>query len=178
MELLLQHIKCVNPKVVLSAVVLHDNNSLNNLFLAYGTDGLLEYINEQRGDQNITELPINGLQVISEQKILFEGKTAMFEVRGYLPADNGKMEIALFVINPETNYISRQRIDLYYGKRVKELCKDECENQGYNINLFTSDVSQLITLLVNHRDGLTSTQSNKVKIDIKKELTPSAEKKA
>jgi energy-coupling factor transporter ATP-binding protein EcfA2 len=171
-------IDSLKTDVTIVPVELQENCSLNDMLLSYGGDGLLEYINDQLGNQYTPDFPMDGLQVINEQRILFEGKTALFEVRGYLPADLGKMEIGLFVQNPETSHLSRHRVDLYNEKRVKQLCGDECEKNGYNVNLFNSDVTLLINLLDIHRDGLTSTQPNKVKIEVKKELTPSAEKKA
>lgn len=172
----------ISPNLQVETLSIPDGQNIYDFWYNYNNEGLEQLYNEFVNNHNTEEEPEpikNQLQIINEQKIIYQGNTAIFEIRGHLPADLGKMEVGLFVIHPVTEEKSRQRVDLYNEKRVKTLCKEIAEKNKHNYNQVETDLLQLTNLLDDYRDSLAESRTYTEKENIRrKELTSAAEKKA
>lgn len=176
----------IQPNIKIELLQIPEEQTIYDFWCYYQSKGLEQLYKEfaesliQEEDEDKTEAIQNQLQIINEQKIQYICNAAIFEVRGHLPTDLGKMEVGLFVTNQETGIKTRHRVDLYNEKRVKYFVNEVCQKHKLNYNQIDSDVLKLTNQLDDYRDSKASSNpnSNSKKDLLKKELTPEAEKKA
>lgn len=163
------------PELPITLVQLPDGHSLNDMWLSYGKEGILELIENAPKEAS----QIGGLIINSESKIQFDGKTATYFTVGNLPLDMGNMRIALQIIAKESAKKHRFRIDLFETSNVEYHCKELSEKHGFDYHLLESDLLELTDLLEQYRDDLFNAEINPITDQYyEKELTPRAGEKA
>lgn len=175
MENIKTQIQQFRPELPITMVQLPEGHSLNDMWLNYGTDGILEMINDvpREGKQG------NGLQITGESKIQFDGKVGKYFIVGNLPMDAGSMRISLQIIAHESTKKHRLRIDLFETSNVEYHCKELSEKHGFDYHLLESDLLELTDLLEQYRDDLFDAEMNPITDKYsEKELTLKAGEKA
>lgn len=175
MENIKAQIQQFRPELPITMVQLPDGHSLNDMWMNYGTDGILELINEapREKKQGI------GLEIIDENKIQFKGKAGTYYAVGSLPMDLGNMRISLQIIANDSTKKHRLKIDLFETSNVEYHCKELSEKQGFDYHLLESDLLELTDLLEEYRESLFDKETNDVSEQFsEKELTPRANEKA
>lgn len=175
MENIKAQIQQFRPELPITMVQLPEGHSLNDMWLNYGTDGILDMINDApREKKQGNELLITG-----ESKIQFNGKSATYYIVGNLPIDMGNMRISLQIIAHESTKKHRLKIDLFETSNVEYHCKELSEKQGFNYHLLESDLIELTDLLEEYRESLFNDDTETLNEQFsEKELTPKASEKA
>ena len=168
--------------VKIIAVNLPDGNSVNDMFLSYGENGLLNWLNDEITNKTVEPTPenLNKLIIHNENKIVFNGKAGKFEVLGRLPMDYASMKVSLNIITPTNQQKHRLKLDLYEQADVETNINRVCDKDStVNYNLLESDLIELTDLLEKHREKLFDIETGQMLTDgVPKELTPAAEKQA
>lgn len=174
MENIKIQLQSFRPELPISMIELPDGHSMNDMWLNYGADGILELLKNPKGEKQN-----NSLDIISDFKIGYKGKTGMFYVIGQLPMDLGNLRISLQIVNEQTQKKNRLKIDLYDFVNVQNQCKELSEKQGFDINLLEADLIQLTDLLEQYRESLFDAEINPITDKYsEKELTNQAHEKA
>lgn len=167
-------IQGLRPELPISVIQIPEGHSLNDMWLNYGADGILELLKNPTGEK-----PQNTLEIHNDYKISFKGKSGIFFVIGQLPMDLGNLRISLQIIERETQKKTRLKIDLFDFVSVQNHCKELSEKQGFNINLLEADLIGLTDLLEQYRESLFDAEINPITDKYsEKELTPKAHEKA
>lgn len=175
MEQLYPQLQGIHPNVQINTVQLEDGHNLNSLWLAYGTEGVAELINNYERKASKADQ----LEIISERKIKFTGRAATYFVIGYLPNDLGSMKVSLSIVDSQTDRKHRIKVDLFDFTSVQYQCQQLTEKQGMDFNLLEADLILLADLLEQHREALFEADVNPITDKYsEKELTPKATEKA
>jgi hypothetical protein len=164
----------IRPDVPLSIVELPEGHSLNDMWVNYGTDGMLNLL------QNVkTEKTDKVLQIVNGYKISYTGVAGVFYVVGNLPMDLGNLRVSLQIVAHSTQKKHRLKVDLFDFGSVQSQCGELCEKQGFDFQELETDFLQLTDLLEQHREELFDAEINPVTDRYsEKELTPQAHEKA
>ena len=174
MENIKSQLRQVRPELPISMIQIPDGHSLNDMWLNYGADGILELLRNPIG-----ETVSRTLEIHSDYKISYKGKTGTFYFIGNLPMDLGNMRIGLQLVESETGKKHRFKIDLFDTFNVQNQCKELSEKQGFDANLLEADLLQLTDLLEEYRESLFEAEINPITDQFSaKELTPQAQEKA
>ncbi|TRW21463.1 hypothetical protein FMM05_20135 [Flavobacterium zepuense] len=175
MEEIQLQLQQVNPNITINTVQLEDGHNLNSLWLAYGTEGVAELINNYERKTS----KANELEIINEHKIKFIGKTAEYFVIGHLPNDMGTMKVSLQIIDNQTERKHRVKIDLFDSLNISNQCRELSDKYNFDINLMELDLIHLADLLEQYRESLFEADTNPLTDRYsEKELTPKAAEKA
>ncbi len=175
MENIKTQIQQFRPELPITMVQLPDGHSLNDMWLNYGTDGILEMINDAPREK----IQGNGLLITGESKIQFDGKAGTYYIVGNLPMDMGNMRIALQIIATESTKKHRLKIDLFETSNVEYHCKELSEKQGFDYHLLEADLLELTDLLEQYREDILNAEMNPITEQFsEKELTAKASEKA
>lgn len=174
MDKIKAQIQGLRPELPISVIQIPEGHSLNDMWLNYGADGILELLKNPTGEK-----PQNTLEIHNDYKISFKGKSGIFFVIGQLPMDLGNLRISLQIIERETQKKTRLKIDLFDYVSVQNQCRELSEKQGFNINLLEADLIGLTDLLEQYRESLFDAEINPITDKYsEKELTPKAHEKA
>lgn len=174
MEAIQQTIQQIKPQIPVALVELPDGDNLNDTWLKYGTEGVAEFINSYTTIQK----PKEGLKILNDYKISFEGNVGTYLVIGRLSMDMQNMKISLQIID-STGRKHRLKIDLFEFTHVQYQCKELSEKQGLDYDTLEDDLTQLTNLLETYRDALFEAEINPIAEQYSvKELTPKASEKA
>lgn len=173
----MEHIKAqiqhLRPDLPISMIQIPEGESLNSMWLNYGTLGIQELLNNPRG-----EAP-NTLEIINDFKIGFKGKNGYFVVIGQLPMDMANMRVTLQIIHNQTQKKTRLKIDLFDFVSVQNQCRELSEKENFDVNLLEADLIQLTDLLEQYRESLFDAELNPITDKYaEKELTNQAHEKA
>lgn len=147
---------------------------MNDMWLNYGADGIIKFLQNQE-----TEKVIPSLEILNNYKILYKGKTGTFYVIGSLPMDLGNLRVSLQIVETETQKKHRLKIDLFDFVNVQNQCRELSEKQGFDINLLEADLIKFTDLLEEYRETIFNAEMNPVSDQFsQKELTPQANEKA
>ncbi len=175
MEQIKTQIQQFRPQLPITMVQLPEGESLNDMWLNYGTDGILELIKETPKEKQCS----NGLIINNENKIQFNGKAGTYFIVGNLSMDLGNMRISLHVIANDSTKKHRFKIDLFETNNVEFQCKELSEKQGFDYHLLEADLLELTDLLEQYRENLFEAETNPITDQYsQKELTPQAGEKA
>lgn len=175
MENIKTQIQQFRPELPITMVQLPEGHSLNDMLLNYGTDGILEMINNAPREKKQG----NGLVMNGESKIQFNGKAGTYYIVGNLPTDMGNMRISLQIIATDSVKKHRLKIDLFETSNVEYHCKELSEKQGFDYHLLEADLLELTDLLEQYRDELFNEETNPITDQYsEKELTARAGEKA
>ncbi|TPG31096.1 hypothetical protein [Flavobacterium pectinovorum] len=164
----------IRPDVPLSIVELPEGHSLNDMWVNYGTDGILNLLQNAK-----TEKTGNGLQIVNGYKISYTGIAGIFYVVGNLPMDLGNLRVSLQIVSHTTQKKHRLKVDLFDFGSVQSQCGELSEKQGFDFQELETDFLQLTDLLEQHREALFDAEINPVTDRYsEKELTPQAHEKA
>lgn len=164
----------IRPDVPLSIVELPEGHSLNDMWVNYGTDGILNLLKSAK-----TEKTGNELQIVNGYKISYTGIAGIFYVVGNLPMDLGNLRISLQIVSHTTQKKHRLKVDLFDFGSVQSQCGELSEKQGFDFQELETDFLQLTDLLEQHREALFDAEINPVTDRYsEKELTPQAHEKA
>ena len=176
MEKLIDKLQHIHPNIPINTVHLEDGYNLNGLWLAYGTDGVRELINNYE-KQGLTTS--NQLEFINGHKIRYKGKAATYFVIGQLPSDMANMRVSLQVMDNQSERKHRIKIDLFDSVHLSNQCAELSEKYHYDMSLMELDLIALTDLLEKHREELYEAEINPVtKKYAEKELSPRAAEKA
>lgn len=175
METLQEEIQILNPKIPISVVELPDGDNLNDTWLKYGTEGVAELIKSTTP----VEPPQEGLKIINEYKISFEGGAGTYFVIGRLSMEMQQMKVSLQIVDRHTQRKYRLKIDLFEFAHVQFQCKELSEKQNLDYNTLETDLIRLTDLLEVYREELFEAEVNPIAEQYSaKELTPKASEKA
>lgn len=164
----------IRPDVPLSIVELPEGHSLNDMWVNYGTDGMLNLLKSAK-----TEKTGNELQIVNGYKISYTGIAGVFYVIGNLPMDLGNLRVSLQIVSHTTQKKHRLKVDLFDFGSVQNQCGELSEKQGFDFQELETDFLQLTDLLEQHREALFDAEINPVTDRYsEKELTPQAHEKA
>lgn len=164
----------IRPDVPLSIVELPEGHSLNDMWVNYGTDGMLNLLKSAK-----TEKAGEGLQILNGYKISYKGLSGTFFVLGNLPMDLGNLRISLQIVEYNTQKKHRLKIDLFDFSSVQNQCTDLSEKHGFDYSELETDLIQLTDLLEHHRESIFEAEINPLtERYAEKELTPLAQEKA
>jgi hypothetical protein len=174
MEKIRLQMQQLRPDVSLSIVELPEGHSLNDMWVNYGTDGILKlFKNASTQHSGIT------LEIHNDYKISYKGTSGIFYVVGNLPMDLGNLRVSLQIVQTTTQKKHRLKVDLFDFGNVQNQCTELSEKQGFDYQELESDLLQLTDLLEQHRDLLFEAEINPVTDKYsEKELTPQAHEKA
>lgn len=167
-------IQNIRPELPVNMIQLPEGHSMNDMWLNYGADGILELLQNPEGEKTIPSL-----EIINEYKIGFKGKTGSFYVIGSLSMDLGNLRVSLQIVEKQSQKKHRVKIDLFDFVNVQNQCRELSEKQGFDGNLLETDLMQFTDLLEDYRETLFNTELNPVTDQFfQKELTPQASEKA
>ncbi len=175
METLQEEIQQLKPKIPISMVELPDGDDLNDTWLKYGTEGMAELIKSTMP----VEPPQEGLKIINEYKISFEGGAGTYFVIGRLSMEMQQMKVSLQIVDRHTQRKYRLKIDLFEFAHVQFQCKELSEKQNLDYNTLETDLIRLTDLLEVYREKLFEAEINPIAEQYSaKELTPKASENA
>lgn len=175
METLQEQIQQLKPKIPISMVELPDGDNLNDTWLKYGTEGVAELIKSTTP----VEPPQEGLKIINEYKISFEGGAGTYFVIGRLSMEMQQMKVSLQIVDRHTQRKYRLKIDLFEFAHVQFQCKELSEKQNLDYNTLETDLIRLTDLLEVYREELFEAEINPIAEQYSaKELTPKASENA
>lgn len=174
MEQLKTQLHQVRPELPINLVTLPEGHSMNDMWLNYGMNGIVELLKNTTAEKTNATLEIH-----SGYKISFKGKTGTFYVIGSLPMDLSNLRVSLQIIEHGTAKKHRLRIDLFDFVNVQNQCRELSEKQGFDSNLLEADLILFTDLLEAHRESLFEAELNPITDQFSaKELTPQAQEKA
>jgi hypothetical protein len=164
----------IRPELPINMIQLPEGHSMNDMWMNYGADGIMELLQNPEGERAIPTL-----EILNDYKISFKGKTGTFYVIGSLPMDLGNLRLTIQIIQKETQKKIRVRIDLFECSNVQNQCAELNEKQGFDSNMLEADLMQFTDLLEDYRESLFNAEMNPVTDQFsQKELTPQATEKA
>ena len=167
-------IQNIRPELPVHLIQLPEAHSMNDMWMNYGADGILELLQNPEADKIIPALEIH-----NDYKIGFKGKTGTFYVIGSLPMDLGNLRVSLQIVEKDSQKKHRIKIDLFDFVNVQNQCRELSEKQGFDGNLLEADLTQFTDLLEDYRETLFNAELNPVTEQFsQKELTPQASEKA
>ena len=174
MEQLKTQLHQVRPELPINIIQLPEGHSMNDIWLNYGMDGIVELLKNATVEKTNATLTIH-----NGYKISFKGKTGTFYVIGSLPMDLGNLRVSLQIIEYDTSKKHRLKIDLFDFVNVQNQCRELSEKQGFDSNLLEADLILFTDLLEAHRESLFEAELNPITDQFSaKELTPQAQEKA
>lgn len=174
MEQIKTQLSQLRPELPISLIQIPEGLSLNDMWVNYGTDGILQLL-QQPTDKKINPT----LEILSNYKISYEGTTGKFYVIGNLPMDLGNLRVSLHILEHSTAKKHRLKIDLFDFMNVKNQCRELSEKEGFDIDQLQEDIIQFTNLLEKYRESLFEAELNpNVEQFSIKELTPQAHEKA
>ena len=174
MEQLKTQLHQVRPELPINTIQLPEGHSMNDMWLNYGMDGIVELLKNATVEKTNATLTIH-----NGYKISFKGKTGTFYVIGSLPMDLGNLRVSLQIIEHNTAKKHRLKIDLFDFVNVQNQCRELSEKQGFDSNLLEADLILFTDLLEAHRESLFEAELNPITDQFSaKELTPQAQEKA
>ena len=174
MQLIKTQLQQLRPELPINIVNLPEGHSMNDMWLNYGLNGIVELL-KNTSKEKITAT----LQVHNDFKISYKGSTGTFYVIGNLPMDLGNLRVSLQIVEHTTAKKHRLKIDLFDFVNVENQCCELSEKQGFDSNQLKADVSQFTDLLETYRESLFEAEINPITDQFSaKELTPQAQEKA
>ena len=92
-------------------------------------------------------------------KIIYKTDTANYYIQGGVSRMLDSMKVTLVIEHPESNYKTRNKLDLYEDKQVEKVCKEVAEKLSLRKDLLEGDVYRLTDLLDTFREEQLETQS-------------------
>ncbi|MFW0739395.1 hypothetical protein [Flavobacterium sp. T12S277] len=167
-------IQNIRPELPVSMIQLPDGHNMNDMWLNYGTIGITDMLQNP-----VKEKIIPTLEILSDYKISYKGKTGTFYVIGSLPMDLGNLRLTIQIIPNDSQKRLRVKIDLFDFTSVENQCRELSEKHGFDSTLLEADLLQFTDLLEDYRENLFNTEMNPVTDQYsEKELTPQASEKA
>jgi len=167
-------IQNIRPELPVSMIQLPDGHSMNDMWLNYGTIGITDMLQNP-----VKEKIIPTLEILSDYKISFKGKTGTFYVIGSLPMDLGNLRLTIQIVPNDSQKRLRVKIDLFDFSSVENQCRELSEKHGFDSTLLEADLLQFTDLLEDYRENLFNAEMNPVTDQYsEKELTPKASEKA
>jgi len=174
MEQLKTQLHQVRPELPINTIQLPEGHSMNDMWLNYGMNGIVELLKNTTVEKTNATLTIH-----NGYKISFKGKTGTFYVIGSLPMDLGNLRVSLQIIEHDTSKKHRLKIDLFDFVNVENQCRELSEKQGFDSNLLEADLILFTDLLEAHRESLFEAELNPITDQFSaKKLTPQAQEKA
>ena len=169
-----KQIQNIRPELPVSMIQLPDGHSMNDMWLNYGAGGITDLLQNP-----VKEKAIAKLEILSDYKICYKGKTGTFFVIGSLPMDLGNLRLTIQIIPAESQKRLRVKIDLFDFTSVENQCRELSEKHGFDSTLLEADLLQFTDLLEDYRENLFNAEMNPVTDQYsEKELTPQASEKA
>ncbi|MBC7410115.1 MAG: hypothetical protein H7339_17155 [Arcicella sp.] len=172
MEQIITQIKQLKPEATITLLSLPDGDSMNTMWLNYGTHGVTEFLNERPKP----EPEERGLIIHSPQKISYNSKGLTYIIVGQLSMDLGNFRVALNIVVDETQRKHRIKVDLSDFVSVEDRCKELSEKHGLDSHQLEADFNRIADLLELYKESLFEDEMTDLYSE--KELTPRAMEKA
>ena len=117
-----------DAKIVSQSLI--DNDSLNEMYLKYGEDGLLDFINEIKLEKSEVE----GFIQISDDEYGFKGEDVTYHIYGMLSTNPTLMEFDFEIKSDFSTDSIITKLDLKDTDKVKETIYLETEETDFNCN--------------------------------------------
>lgn len=167
-------IQNIRPELPVSMIQLPDGHNMNDMWLNYGTSGITDMLQNP-----VKEKILSTLEILSDYKMSFKGKTGTFYVIGSLPMDLGNLRLTIQIVPNDSQKRLRVKIDLFDFTSVENQCRELSEKHGFDSTLLEADLLQFTDLLEDYRENLFNAEMNPVTDQYSdKELTPKASEKA
>lgn len=167
-------IQNIRPELPITMIQLPDGHSLNDMWINYGTPGIVEMLNTV--PQKVAKA---ALVIGDNEKIQFNGEAGTYLVLGNLPTDRSTMRVTLKITGIESTKGHRIQIDLFETGNIAYNSRELSEKQGFDYDILESDLSKLADLLDDYREKLFNEELNSADQQYShKELTPKAEEKS
>jgi hypothetical protein len=174
MQSIRTQVQNIRPELPVSLIQLPEGHGMNEMWMNYGADGIMELLQNPEGEKTVPTL-----EILNDFKISFKGKTGTFYVIGSLPMDLGNLRVSLQILENESQKKHRLKIDLFDFVNVQNQCRELSEKQAFDGNLLEADLMQFTDLLEDYRETLFNAEMNPVTDQYsEKELTPQAHEKA
>ena len=108
MEQVKTQLQQLRPELPINFLTLPQGHSMNDMWLNYGVDGIVELLKDTTKEKMSATL-----QVHNDFKISYKGATGTFYVIGSLPMDLGNLRVSLQIVEHTTAKKHRLRIDLF-----------------------------------------------------------------
>jgi DNA primase len=168
------------PEITITTIETPADEDINSLYIKYGSDCLMQLINERKPINETsfsTETPLiepsqassrpqgvtktntlpqcsgTELDVSNPNKIILESLTARYIVKGCLCKQLDKMLVSLDVQHLETATKYRTRLDLYEEKQTRKEAREAAEKLDLRSDLIENDLSKLCDMLEQLRDN-------------------------
>lgn len=132
----------VRPDVPLEIVELPEGHSLNDMWVNYGTDGILKLFKNATPEKSGVTL-----QIHNNYKISYKGTSGIFYVVGNLPMDLGNLRVSLQIVKNDTQKKHRLKVDLFDFGNVQNQCTELSEKHGFDYGELEADLLLLTDLL-------------------------------
>lgn len=176
MEQIQKQIQTIKPQIPIALVQLPDGDTINEIWLKYGSEAVSEIINNYSKPE--LSKANEGLKILNDYKISYEGKSGTYLVIGRLSMDMQNMKVSLQIMD-KNGRKHRLKIDLFEFTHVQYQCKELSEKQGLDYNALEDDLTELTNQLEAYRDRLFEDEMNPMTDHYSaKELTPKASEKA
>jgi hypothetical protein len=174
MQSIRTQVQNIRPELPVNLIQLPEGHSMNDMWMNYGADGIVELLQNPKGEKTIPTL-----EILNDYKISFKAKTGTFYVIGSLPMDLGNLRVSLQIVEKQSQKKHRVKIDLFDFSNVQNQCRELSEKQGFDGNLLEADLMQFTDLLEDYRETLFNAEMNPITDQYsQKELTPQAHEKA
>jgi hypothetical protein len=149
MQLIKTQLQQLRPELPINIVQLPEGHSMNDMWMNYGVDGILQLLQPAKEQKTQSTLKVH-----NDYKISYKGSTGTFYVIGNLPMDLGNLRVPLQIVEHDTAKKHRLKIDLFDFVNVENQCRELSEKQGFDSNQLKADLVQFTDLLETHRESL------------------------
>lgn len=153
-----------------TAIEAPEGEDINSMFVTYGTEAVMQLIEERKPVSRETEsfssfektsneiknAPVQSLatplNTDTPNKIIYESQTARYIVKGSLCKQLDKMLVSIDVQHLETGVKYRARLDLYEERQTRKEAREAAEKLDLRSDLIENDLSKLTDLLEEERE--------------------------
>jgi DNA primase len=136
-------------------IFLHLLENRTNLFLSNGESSKTKVQSLKKGSET-DPTPLNfkpsTLDSTTPFKLAYKTNTASYYIQGGVSKMLDSMKVTLVIEHPETNYKTRNKLDLYEDKQVEKICKEVSEKLNLRKDILEGDIYKLTDLLDDYRE--------------------------
>jgi hypothetical protein len=120
-------------------IELPEDNSLNDMWVNYGADGITQLIAEQTPEEEPATPEPQQLEIIAEDEFHYKGEDMHYRITGSIPDNHTLLEMVIEFYNPIGDKF-KQRMDLLDTNLVKTALYNWSEEKEVNYNQLVLDV--------------------------------------
>ncbi len=137
-ENLLQELQQISAAQV-TVSVMPDGDSLNDMWLKYGTDGILQFIDEVKTEGNDSA----SFFQVSDREFFYKGEEVSYHIHGVVSQNATLMEFDFEIENDSDGDVLNERIDLLDSAQTSETLYFWTENKHLNCNKMFLELEEI-----------------------------------